>query len=108
MERRLSASRDNLETRRSQEHEALLSHLLCLERERRVRAEQLVEKELQVCLQLKHLLDREKKLHVTPPVVTVGRVVEPERRLSQANKLEEEEDEVPSSSSTSLKVCGAQ
>ena len=47
---------------RLQKREALLTHLLCLEREKRVKAEQLVEVEHQACLELGYRLGRERKL----------------------------------------------
>ena len=50
------------ELTRLQERESLLAHLLCLEREKRVKAEQLVEVEHQACLELGQRLGRERKL----------------------------------------------
>lgn len=50
------------ELARLQDREALLTHLLLLEREKRVRAEQLVEVEHLACLELGHRLERERKL----------------------------------------------
>ena len=50
------------ELTRLQEREALLTHLLCLEREKRVKAEQLVEVEHLACLELGQRLGRERKM----------------------------------------------
>ena len=50
------------ELTRLQEREALLTHLLCLEREKRVKAEQLVEAEHLACLELGQRLGRERKI----------------------------------------------
>lgn len=50
------------ELTRLQEREALLTHLLCLEREKRVKAEQLVEAEHLACLELGQRLGRERKM----------------------------------------------
>lgn len=67
---------------RLQEKEALLNHLLLLEREKRVRAEQHVEAEKQACLELRQLLLREKRVHracpTSPSQVTL--VPQPEMR----------------------------
>ena len=52
---------------RLQEREAELTHLLQLERERRVRAEQDSEVEKQSCLELGHLLSKEKQIHQKYP-----------------------------------------
>lgn len=49
------------ELSRLQEREALLTHLLSLEREKRVKAEQLIEAEHQACLELGQRLGRERK-----------------------------------------------
>ena len=49
------------ELTRLQEREALLTHLLCLEREKRVKAEQLVEAEHLACLELGERLGRERR-----------------------------------------------
>lgn len=48
---------------RLQDREHTLTHLLSLERERRIQAEQLAEIEHQACLELGHKLSRERKLH---------------------------------------------
>ena len=53
------------ELTRLQEREALLTHLLCLEREKRVKAEQLVEVEHLACLELGQRLGRERKAVAT-------------------------------------------
>ena len=50
------------ELTRLQEREALLTHLLCLEREKRVKAEQLVEVEHLACLEVRQRLGRERKM----------------------------------------------
>ena len=57
---------------RLQDREALLTHLLLLEREKRVRAEQLVEVEHLACLELGHRLTRERKLVAAAGKKTAG------------------------------------
>jgi hypothetical protein len=58
----LASSDLRRELTRLQEREALLTHLLCLEREKRVKAEQLVEAEHLACLELGQRLGRERKI----------------------------------------------
>lgn len=57
---RRSSSSDSFELRaelaRMQEREAALAHILCLEKEQRVKAERIVEVERMACLELKHRL----------------------------------------------------
>ena len=64
------------ELSRLQEKETLLNHLLVLERERRIRAERQVEAEKQACLELRHLLVRERKARrerpLSPSQTTLG------------------------------------
>ena len=62
MEPARSSSDIRSELARLQERETLLTHLLQLERERRVQAEQLVEVELQACLKLSQQLERERRV----------------------------------------------
>lgn len=56
---------DNLrsELARLQERESTLTHLLNLEKEKRVRAEHLVEVEHQACFELSHRLAQQRKVH---------------------------------------------
>ena len=49
------------ELARLQEKEATLSHMLILEKDRRVQAEQLMEVQKLVCLEMKHKLDQQRK-----------------------------------------------
>ena len=77
------------ELARLQEREAELTHLLQLERERRVRAEQDSEIEKQACLELGQLLSREKQLRQTCPTSPSQMTLVP-----SCLKEEEEEEEV--------------
>ena len=56
---------DNLrsELARLQERESTLTHLLNLEKEKRVRAEHLVEVEYQACFELSHRLTQQRVVH---------------------------------------------
>lgn len=74
------------ELARLQEREAELTHLLQLERERRVRAEQDSEIEKQACLELGQLLSREKQLRQTCPT-------SPSQMTLVPSCLKEEEEE---------------
>lgn len=60
-----SASIDSPELKaelaRLQEKEVTLSHMLVLEKDRRVQAEQLMEVQKLVCLEMKHKLDQQRK-----------------------------------------------
>lgn len=62
---RRSSSSDSFELRaelaRMQEREAALAHILCLEKEHRVKAERIVEVERMACLELKHRLRLQEK-----------------------------------------------
>jgi len=75
---------------RLQEREAELTHLLQLEKERRVRAEQDSEIEKQSCLELGHLLSKEKQLHQKYPSSPSQMTLVP---LTQRVEVEEEEVE---------------
>lgn len=71
------------EIARLQDREAALSHMLSLEKEQRVKAEQLVEVERMACLELKHRLHTEGK-----------RGGGEEGRRRDSTKNEEDEDDV--------------
>lgn len=49
------------ELARLQEKEATLSHMLVLEKDRRIQAEQLMEVQKLACLEMKHQLDQQRK-----------------------------------------------
>lgn len=81
------------ELARLQEREAELTHLLQLERERRVRAEQDSEIEKQACLELGQLLSREKQLRATCPTSPSQMTLVPSSLREEEEEMVEEEKE---------------